>query len=226
MGEQLPELWSIQKGVARSIQSYGVFVAMDGYKRNGLVHVTQISNSKVDNPADVVAENEPVYVKVIGFGDDPENPKISLSMKVVNQRTGEDLDKNNVRITLDQRKTKVLPAEMQHLISEETVQNAKCNKCGCKGHLAINCFSGAGGSKYELIGEDEIEEPEPAIPTADIEGKKKKKKSKESKKERKKKDKKSKKHKKHKRSRDTSSSSSSSESGDSDSHHRRKRSRR
>jgi polyribonucleotide nucleotidyltransferase len=52
------------------------------------VHVSQISNERVARPADVLTEGQTVKVKLMGFDD---RGKTKLSMKVVDQETGEDL---------------------------------------------------------------------------------------------------------------------------------------
>ena len=61
---------------------------------SGLVHKTQMSSARIDEPGEMVDEGEEVYCKVISVEDD----KIALSMKVVNQSSGQDLDENNVQI--------------------------------------------------------------------------------------------------------------------------------
>jgi len=68
---------------------FGAFVNFFGAK-DGLVHVSQISNERVARPADVLTEGQTVKVKLMGFDD---RGKTKLSMKVVDQETGEDLTK-------------------------------------------------------------------------------------------------------------------------------------
>ena len=58
-------------------------------KRDGLVHISQLKNERVANTGDVVSEGDTVKVKLIGFDD---RGKVRLSMKVVDQETGEDLE--------------------------------------------------------------------------------------------------------------------------------------
>ncbi|MCE3288389.1 MAG: pnp [Caulobacter sp.] len=58
--------------------------------KDGLVHVSQISNERVARPADVLQEGQMVKVKLIGFDD---RGKTKLSMQIVDQETGEDLSK-------------------------------------------------------------------------------------------------------------------------------------
>ena len=57
-------------------------------KRDGLVHVSQIENRRLNHPSDVLKEGQEVKVKLLGFDD---RGKVRLSMKVVNQETGEEM---------------------------------------------------------------------------------------------------------------------------------------
>ncbi len=66
---------------------FGAFVNFFGPK-DGLVHVSQMKNERVKHPSDVVAEGQEVYVKLLGFDD---RGKVRLSMKVVDQETGEEV---------------------------------------------------------------------------------------------------------------------------------------
>ena len=68
---------------------FGAFVNFFG-KRDGLVHVSQMKKERVGHPSDVVKEGEEVYVKLLGFDD---RGKVRLSMKVVDQETGEEIKK-------------------------------------------------------------------------------------------------------------------------------------
>ncbi len=69
------------------VVDFGAFVNFFGAK-DGLVHVSQIALERVANPADVLSEGQEVKVKFLGFDD---RGKTKLSMKVVDQATGEDL---------------------------------------------------------------------------------------------------------------------------------------
>ncbi|KFP23599.1 Nucleolar protein of 40 kDa, partial [Colius striatus] len=84
--------------------------------------------------------------------------KLSLSMKVVNQGTGKDLDPNNVSLDQDERKKRTFRDYTSQKITLEAVLNTVCKKCGCKGHFAKECFMQPGGTKYSLIPEEEEEE--------------------------------------------------------------------
>ena len=56
--------------------------------KDGLVHVSQIANERVNKVSDVLSEGQQVKVKLLGFDD---RGKTRLSMKIVDQETGEDL---------------------------------------------------------------------------------------------------------------------------------------
>jgi len=66
---------------------FGAFVNFFGPK-DGLVHISQLAPERVNNTTDVVKEGDKVKVKVLGFDD---RGKVRLSMKVVNQETGEEI---------------------------------------------------------------------------------------------------------------------------------------
>lgn len=65
-------------GTVRNVTDFGAFVDI-GVKHDGLVHISQLSNSFVKNPSDVVSVGDIVKVKVIGI--DQERQKVQLSMK-------------------------------------------------------------------------------------------------------------------------------------------------
>ena len=82
-----PEEGKIYKGKVVKIVDFGAFVNFFG-KRDGLVHVSQIENRRLNHPSDVLKEGQEVWVKLLGFDD---RGKVRLAMKMVNQETGEDL---------------------------------------------------------------------------------------------------------------------------------------
>ena len=81
-----PEEGKIYKGKVVKLVDFGAFVNFFG-KRDGLVHVSQIENRRLNHPSDVLKEGQEVWVKLLGFDD---RGKVRLSMKVVDQETGED----------------------------------------------------------------------------------------------------------------------------------------
>ena len=82
-----PEVGTIYTGTVVKVMDFGAFVNFFG-KRDGLVHVSQMANERVGHPKDVVSEGQSVRVKLMGFDD---RGKVRLSMKVVDQETGEEI---------------------------------------------------------------------------------------------------------------------------------------
>ncbi|MFT6456389.1 MAG: polyribonucleotide nucleotidyltransferase [Yoonia sp.] len=79
-----PEEGKVYKGTVVKLVDFGAFVNFFG-KRDGLVHVSQIENKRLNHPSDVLKEGQEVWVKLLGFDD---RGKVRLSMKVVDQETG------------------------------------------------------------------------------------------------------------------------------------------
>ncbi|XP_040985167.1 nucleolar protein of 40 kDa isoform X2 [Aquila chrysaetos chrysaetos] len=117
-----------------------------------------MSSCRVDKPSEIVDVGDKVWVKLIGKEMKDDKLKLSLSMKVVNQGTGKDLDPNNVSLDQDERKKRTFRDYTSQKITLEAVLNTVCKKCGCKGHFAKECFMQPGGTKYSLIPEEEEEE--------------------------------------------------------------------
>ena len=82
-----PEVGQVYTGTVVKIVDFGAFVNFFG-KRDGLVHVSQIENRRLNHPSDVLKEGQEVKVKLLGFDD---RGKVRLSMKVVDQETGEEI---------------------------------------------------------------------------------------------------------------------------------------
>jgi len=83
-----PEVGKIYNGKVVNIVDFGAFVNFMGGK-DGLVHVSEMKNERVEKPTDVVSEGQEVKVKVLEI--DPRG-KVRLSMRVVDQETGEELE--------------------------------------------------------------------------------------------------------------------------------------
>ena len=83
-----PEVGAIYDGTVVKVVEFGAFVNFFGAK-DGLVHISQLAPRKVAQVKDVVKEGDKVKVKLIGVD---ERGKTKLSMKVVDQETGEDLE--------------------------------------------------------------------------------------------------------------------------------------
>eukprot|EP01095_Lingulamoeba_sp_RSL-Kostka_P011836 TRINITY_DN45_c0_g1_i4.p1 TRINITY_DN45_c0_g1~~TRINITY_DN45_c0_g1_i4.p1 ORF type:complete len:287 (-),score=88.53 TRINITY_DN45_c0_g1_i4:159-1019(-) len=244
---ELPELYSVYRGEIAKIMPFGCFVKMKGIYQNGLVHISQICNERVDNIHDLLSEGDKVVVKVITI----DGNKIGLSMKYVDQSSEKDLDPNNIKLEMNQKpKSNFQRIEKRKLKLEAVLENV-CSRCGSTGHLSFECYSSSNqgneneesSKKYELISQDEIDELKNKNSHKDSKKKKKKKKKSKSldlsieeairileeekrrkKKKKKKKKKKHNHHKHHKRKREYSDSDSD---NDNDRyHHRSKSSRR
>jgi polyribonucleotide nucleotidyltransferase len=83
-----PEVGHIYEGTVVKVMDFGAFVNFFGAK-DGLVHISQLAPRRVQKTTDVVKEGDKVKVKLLGFD---ERGKVRLSMKAVDQQTGEDLD--------------------------------------------------------------------------------------------------------------------------------------
>ncbi|MFW5654603.1 MAG: polyribonucleotide nucleotidyltransferase, partial [Roseicyclus sp.] len=79
-----PEVGKVYTGKVVKIVDFGAFVNFFG-KRDGLVHVSQIENRRLNHPSDVLKEGQEVWVKLLGFDD---RGKVRLAMKMVDQETG------------------------------------------------------------------------------------------------------------------------------------------
>lgn len=84
-----PELGEIYDGKVVKVMDFGAFVNFFGPK-DGLVHISELAPRRVAKVTDVVKEGDAVKVKLLGFDD---RGKVRLSMKQVDQQTGEDLSK-------------------------------------------------------------------------------------------------------------------------------------
>jgi len=88
-----PEIGLIYDGTVVKTMEFGAFVNFFGSK-DGLVHISQLAATRVNKTTDVVKEGDKVKVKLLGFDD---RGKVRLSMRVVDQKTGEDLEKTEAK---------------------------------------------------------------------------------------------------------------------------------
>ncbi len=82
-----PEIGVIYSGKVVKIAEFGAFVNFLG-SRDGLVHISELAQGRIAKTGDVVNVGDAVKVKVVGFD---ERGKVKLSMRVVDQATGEDI---------------------------------------------------------------------------------------------------------------------------------------
>ncbi|MTE00490.1 polyribonucleotide nucleotidyltransferase [Paracoccus sp. YIM 132242] len=82
-----PEEGRVYTGKVVKLVDFGAFVNFFG-KRDGLVHVSQIANKRLNHPNEILKEGQEVKVKLLGFDD---RGKVRLGMKMVDQQTGEEI---------------------------------------------------------------------------------------------------------------------------------------
>ena len=82
-----PEVGHIYQGTVVKVVEFGAFVNFFG-SRDGLVHISQLTQGRPQKVTDVVKEGDKVWVKLMGLD---ERGKVRLSMKVVDQQTGQEI---------------------------------------------------------------------------------------------------------------------------------------
>ena len=82
-----PEEGKVYTGKVVKLVDFGAFVNFFG-KRDGLVHVSQISGKRLNHPNELLKEGQEVKVKLLGFD---ERGKVRLGMKMVDQETGAEI---------------------------------------------------------------------------------------------------------------------------------------
>lgn len=85
-----PEVGEIYQGTVVKTVDFGAFVNFFG-SRDGLVHISQLTEGRVAKTTDVINEGDKVWVKLMGFDD---RGKVRLSMKVVDQETGKEIEQD------------------------------------------------------------------------------------------------------------------------------------
>ena len=152
-----PVLYSIHKGSVARIAKFGAFITLAGLGRDGLCHLSALSQRRVESAEDAVGVGQNVYVKVTNI--DETQGRIGLSIKAVDQSTGEDLDPLNRQCEErggggggggggedgkggGARKRRSAPA-----IELGAVLNITCPRCGGKGHLRNECYASLSGTK-------------------------------------------------------------------------------
>lgn len=86
-----PEVGLVYKGVVGKVLEYGAIIEFLG-SRSGLLHVSQIADQRVEKVEDVLKAGDTVFIKLAGFDD---RGRLKLSMKGVNQQTGEETSATN-----------------------------------------------------------------------------------------------------------------------------------
>jgi len=86
-----PEVGVIYQGKVVKVVDFGAFVNFIG-NRDGLLHISELSKKRVEKVTDVVNEGDQIWVKVLALDD---RGKIRLSIKSINQDTGEETEEDN-----------------------------------------------------------------------------------------------------------------------------------
>ena len=100
-GEALPELYTIHRGEIAKLESFGAFCKLQGFRKQGLLHVSQISNARVESEdiPSILAVGDEAWLKVVSV--DEGMGRIGLSMKLVSQGDGRDLDPSHTEAAAD-----------------------------------------------------------------------------------------------------------------------------
>jgi len=86
-----PEVGEIYDGKVVKVVDFGAFVNFFGPK-DGLVHISELAANRVDKVTDVINEGDEIKVKLLAIDN---RGKVRLSLKAVDQETGEDLTKSD-----------------------------------------------------------------------------------------------------------------------------------
>lgn len=81
----------IYEGVVTRLESYGAFVDLQGIE--GMIHISEMSFSRIKHPSDVLDKGEKVRVSILRVEGDEQKPRISLSLKATMQDPWEDAGK-------------------------------------------------------------------------------------------------------------------------------------
>lgn len=147
-----PVLFSIHSGKVAMVKDFGAFVKLDGYYSNGLLHISHLSMNRVEDVNDYLALGQDVWVKVIKIEEVDGRMKIALSMKVVDQVTGVDIDPDNSLVNQSSSRDASAVSHKE----DEFKNKTKCTKCGAFGHFKMDCFALPGETAYSIV-----EEPSP-----------------------------------------------------------------
>jgi predicted RNA-binding protein with RPS1 domain len=148
-----PTLYSIHMGTVQSNQTFGSFIEMDGFRSNGLVHMSQLAGFRVESAEDVVSTGDRVWVKVIAIKDDDEKGRrqISLSMKYVDQSDGNDLDPLHEGAEADAENRRPPPGLLKKMDIDAALLVPEYVRAGRGG-----AEDQSGNAGYELIPEPEV----------------------------------------------------------------------
>ena len=118
-----PEVGTIYEGKVVKIMDFGAFVNFFG-KKDGLVHISQLSTERVNKVTDVVSEGDIVKVKFVGF----DRGKVKLSMKNIDQETGEESVSENKKEDTKANKKEDTKANKKEDKKEDKKENSDIEK--------------------------------------------------------------------------------------------------
>ena len=118
-----PEVGTIYEGKVVKIMDFGAFVNFFG-KKDGLVHISQLSTERVNKVTDVVSEGDIVKVKFVGF----DRGKVKLSMKNIDQETGEESVNENKKEDKKANKKEDKKANKKEDKKEDKKENSDIEK--------------------------------------------------------------------------------------------------
>ena len=84
------EKGQVLEGTVKNITSYGVFIDLGGV--DGLIHITDLSWSRINHPEEVVELDQKLNVVILDFDDD--KTRIALGLKQLQAHPWENLDEN------------------------------------------------------------------------------------------------------------------------------------
>ncbi len=118
-----PEVGTIYEGKVVKIMDFGAFVNFFG-KKDGLVHISQLSTERVNKVTDVVSEGDIVKVKFVGF----DRGKVKLSMKNIDQKTGKESVSENKKEDKKENKKEDKKEDKKENKKEDKKENSDIEK--------------------------------------------------------------------------------------------------
>ena len=122
------EIHGIYSGRITNITNFGVFVEITDISppKEGLVHISQLSKHRLNHPRDAgLKPMQQVYVKVISFSTNDGRGKLMLSIKDVDQNSGEDLMPHRAKVTIErdnnQNRSKIISSHQSGSASTAVV---------------------------------------------------------------------------------------------------------
>ncbi|TDH68582.1 hypothetical protein CCR75_000973 [Bremia lactucae] len=137
------ELYGIYNGRVSKVMDFGIFVELDGFsndqKKEGLVHVSNVSIHRVSNVKDVAKRGDRVKVKLISIS----GMKLSLSMRDVDQQSGDDLmpQRSSTGIERARQENKALDARSWINTSAPGMQRSQFDEDETKPQRAVKRMS-------------------------------------------------------------------------------------